>query len=291
MPVKYGEGDFRPKIANYLADHDRIKIMATYDAIPKLCSALRHFGYDPYKRIHLVIDEWHLLMMSYGFRGDTIRSLLDEAKQFQNVTYISATPIERQFWFPEMQGLQELTIKWPNAKNVQVNKVKTTTPVKTAAAMCMNRIKYATGPNYHLFMNSVKGFVEIIRKAGLTPDNAKVVCANNQGNKSKLPEGFKISKPGDPIKAINFYTSTCFEGCDLFDKNGRSFIICDPNRPNTLLDISTSMLQIAGRIRDSKYRGELTLIYNTTRYEDEQSLDLYMKRIERELTEAKEDAA
>lgn len=64
-------------------------------------------------------------MMSYGFRGDTIRSLLNEAKQFQNVTYISATPIERQFWFPEMQGLQELTIKWPNAKNVQVNKVKT----------------------------------------------------------------------------------------------------------------------------------------------------------------------
>ena len=53
----YGEGDFRPEIANYLADHDRIKIMATYDAIPKLCSALRYFGYDPYKRIHLVIDE------------------------------------------------------------------------------------------------------------------------------------------------------------------------------------------------------------------------------------------
>ena len=46
-------------------------------------------------------------MMSYGFRGDTIRSLLNEAKQFQNVTYISATPIERQYWFPEMEGLRE----------------------------------------------------------------------------------------------------------------------------------------------------------------------------------------
>ena len=95
----------------------------------------------------------------------------------------------------------------------------------------------------------------------------------------------------DWVFANHITFSTSNHNCDLFDENGRSFIICDPNRPNTLLDISTSMLQIAGRIRDSRYRGELTLIYNTTRYEDEESLDLYMKRIEREVAEAKEDAA
>lgn len=190
-----------------------------------------------------------------------------------------------------MQGLREWTINWPNAKNVQVNKIKTVAPVKIAASMCINRVKYDSGPNYHFFMNSVRGIVEIIRKAELTPENTRVVCADNQGNRNKLPEGLKISKPGDPVKTINFYTSTCFEGCDLFDENGRTFIICDPNRLNTILDISTSMLQIAGRIRNSKYRGELTLIYNTTRYEEEESLDLYMKRIEKEIAEAKKNAA
>ena len=49
--------------------------------------------------------------MSYGFRGDAIRGLLNEAKQFGNVTYLSATPIERKYWFPEMSGLQERRIR------------------------------------------------------------------------------------------------------------------------------------------------------------------------------------
>lgn len=156
--------------------------------------------------------------------------------------------------------------------------------------MCLNRIKDGSGPNYHLFMNSVKGITEIIGKAGLTSANCRVVCADNRSNKAKLPEGFSISSANDPVKTINFYTSTCFEGCDLFDENGRTFIICDPNKPNTLLDISTSMLQICGRIRNSIYKGEMTLVYNTTRYEEDESLDLYMKRIEREKEEAEQDA-
>lgn len=155
--------------------------------------------------------------------------------------------------------------------------------------MCMNRIKDGTGPNYHMFMNSVKGIADIIGKAKLTPDNSRVVCANTGKNKSKLPDGFTISSANDPVKTINFYTSTCFEGCDLIDENSRTFIICDPNRPTTVLDISTSMLQICGRIRNSRNKGEMTLIYNTTRYEEEESLDLYMKRIEAEVAEAHED--
>lgn len=155
--------------------------------------------------------------------------------------------------------------------------------------MCMNRITFNEGPNYHMFINSVKGIRDIICKAGLTPDNCRVLCAKTKENERKLPQGFPISSTTDPVKTINFYTSTCFEGCDILDKNGRTFIICDPNRPNTLLDISTSMLQISGRIRNSDHRDELTLIYNTTRYEEAESLELYMKRIEAEIAEAHED--
>lgn len=117
-----------------------------------------------------------------------------------------------------------------------------------------------------------------------------MVCSLNSDNEKKLPEGFSISLPGDPVKPINFYTATCFEGCDLFDVNGRTFIVCDPIRKQTMLDISTSMLQICGRIRDSRYRGQLTLIYNTTRYEEDESLDLFIKRLEREKAEAEVNA-
>ena len=53
----YGEGDCKEKIAAYMDTHDRIKIMATFDAIPKVCKALTDLDCDPYNRIHLVIDE------------------------------------------------------------------------------------------------------------------------------------------------------------------------------------------------------------------------------------------
>ena len=47
------------------------------------------------------------MMTSYGFRKDAVRGLLKEAKQFQNVTYVSATPITKEYWFDEMLGLDE----------------------------------------------------------------------------------------------------------------------------------------------------------------------------------------
>ncbi|MBP5291263.1 MAG: hypothetical protein J6Y90_01420 [Lachnospiraceae bacterium] len=85
--------------------------MTTYDSLPRVCSTLQNLGYNPYKEAHLVIDEWHLLLMSYAFRGEAIRGVLNEAKQFQAVTYLSATPVEEKFWFPEMQGLRKWEIE------------------------------------------------------------------------------------------------------------------------------------------------------------------------------------
>ena len=169
-------------------------------------------------------------------------------------------------------------------------KVQTASPIKTAASLCKNRISDNHNVNFHMFMNSVKGIAQIIGKAGLTPENCRVVCSNSKENLAKLPEGFTISTSNDPVKPVNFYTSTCFEGCDIMDEYGRTFIICDPHKPNTLLDISTSMLQICGRIRDSKYKEEMTLIYNTTRYEEEETLEQYIERIDREKAEAEKDA-
>lgn len=58
---------------------------------------------------------------------------------------------------------------------------------------------------------------------------------------------------------------------------------------NTLLDISTSMLQIAGRIRDSRYKNEITLIYNTTRYEEVDDLESYKRKVAEELRDARKD--
>lgn len=106
-----GTSNFRSEIEDYLAAHPCVKIMTTYDSLPKVCRFLQELGLDPYRRMQLVIDEWHLLLMSYGFRGEAIRGVLNEASKFQSVTYLSATPIEERFWFPEMSGFSKWDIK------------------------------------------------------------------------------------------------------------------------------------------------------------------------------------
>lgn len=88
---------FRSAIQDYLAIHSRIKIMMTYDALPIVCATLSALGYDPYNTMHLVIDEWHLLFSHMDFRGDATKGVLREAPKFKMVTYLSATPIEKEY--------------------------------------------------------------------------------------------------------------------------------------------------------------------------------------------------
>ena len=93
----YGTGGKGEVIRKYIASHPTIKIMTTYDSLPKVCSELVKLGLQPYEDIPLVVDEWHILFQAYLFRNNAIKNLLHEAKQFSRVTFISATPIERQY--------------------------------------------------------------------------------------------------------------------------------------------------------------------------------------------------
>ena len=92
----YGEGDKSEEIESYIKTHSLIKIMTTYDSLEKVCSTLTEQGFNPYKEAHLIVDEWHILFQAYLFRNNAVRTLLKTAKQFDKVTYISATPIERR---------------------------------------------------------------------------------------------------------------------------------------------------------------------------------------------------
>lgn len=53
----YGEGDKTEEIAAYCEKHPTIKIMTTYDSIPKVCRILLKQGFDVYESAHLIIDE------------------------------------------------------------------------------------------------------------------------------------------------------------------------------------------------------------------------------------------
>ncbi len=76
----------------------------------------------------------------------------------------------------------------------------------------------------------------------------------------KLGRDYLIEDTTTPVKKINFYTATAFEGCDIYDENGRTYVVSDKYKSHTLVDISTLFIQIAGRIRNSRYSGENTYI-------------------------------
>ena len=139
-------------------------------------------------------------------------------------------------------------------------------PISYMAELCRKRLKGEDiGSDWHIFLNSVEGIGWIIRNACLTPDNTRVVCSQSNGrqNIAKL-HGFPISGTSDPVKMFNLYTSTAFEGCDIYDEKGRTFIVSEPYKTHTMPDISTSFIQIAGRIRNSIYNGEVIHLYGTT---------------------------
>ena len=161
------------------------------------------------------------------------------------------------------------------------------------ARICKGRVKYGGDDNYHIFLNSVQGISRIIRLAGLAPEDCRIVCSVSEEaarqNREKLPPGFSIGSTTGPAKLFNFYTSTCFEGQDIYDVNGRTFIVSEKYRDHTKMDIQTSLLQICGRIRDSRYRTEITQLYAFSKYK-EVSREEFEAEINREVAQAELNA-
>ena len=92
----------------------------------------------------------------------------------------------------------------------------------------------------------------------------KIVCANNEENEAKL-SGYTISNSRSENKRFTFITSKSFEGADYFSETGLCFVVSNSRNKNTLLDISTDIYQIAGRIRTetNPFRNTLVHIFNT----------------------------
>jgi len=102
----YG-GVTNQEIADYLKTHDCWKIMATYDAIPRVADVA---GAEIYSKAFLLVDEYHRLLFDYSFRNHAITGLLEQAPRFASKTYLSATPIGQEFLLDELQSIPQVKI-------------------------------------------------------------------------------------------------------------------------------------------------------------------------------------
>ena len=267
------------EIEEYISTHDVWKIAVTYDSLERTVDAISKIGIDVYNEFFLLVDEWHVLFNSYVFRNAAVMRLLNIVPLFDRVTYMTATPIEEEFLFDEIKHLPVIKVVWSNVKKTSVYLIQTNKCLIKLAKIIREYIEGRAFGNLHIFVNSVTFIKKIIEYVGILPENVKVVCSTSnlkkgeRSNQIILGDDYPIGKPLDPVKKINFYTSTCFEGCDIYDPNGRTIIVSDGDKKHSLLDISTLFIQICGRIRDSKYNDTVTYIFSKTRYKGDVTLD------------------
>lgn len=252
------------------SDDSYCKIMVTYDSLSKLNKWLDLYNINR-DIFHYVVDEYQEILRAISYRSKAINSLINELKHTTKVTFLSATPLPKFFASNYINNLDYFELRWTCTKPTKVVRMKTTQPYLAVLNIIqdMKTNGYLTVGQYKakeiiFFLNSVINVKNIIEQAGLTNQNCKVICADNQRNRNTL-ETIKISNPEDENKQFTFVTKSSFAGCDFESETAIPFVISSNRNKTTLLDINTDIKQIAGRIRTktNPFKGMIVHIFNT----------------------------
>lgn len=258
----------KKQLKNYLATEGTKKIICTYDKISALTKLI-----EP-SIFRILVDEYQKLLKDYSYRRTAIDGVLNNFRLYKSFCFMSATPINPDFKPSALDGIEEVEAIWAETDILKVVLDQTNHPYQKVANI-INGFKNSgyqmsiNGGNVtkelFFFLNSVNDIASILQFCELKDEEVKIVCADNDSNHKKL-EGFTISNSRSANKPITFITSKSFEGADYFSDTGIIFVVSNSSKQNTLLDISTDIYQIAGRIRNENNPNRNTLIhiYNTT---------------------------
>mgnify|MGYP001209229047 FL=1 len=238
----------------YIKNNTTYKIAVTYDSLPKLIGWLS--GTEGWK---VLVDEYHLILEDMDFRYDAINGLMEEIQKFRHYSFLSATPIDLDFEIDFLKQLPHYKVQWNGVTKITPIRYKVTQLTKGLARFIQIFLDEGISlpdingnvskvEELYIFINSVTSIKQIADTLKLNPDDVKICCADRIRNNKLLGE-YQIESVSSPNKKINFFTKKCFQGCNLFTNNGLIIVASDAYRTQTLVDISTTMEQIAGRIR------------------------------------------
>lgn len=238
----------------YLKDNTTYKIAVTYDSLPKLVGWLG--STEGWK---VLVDEYHLILEDMDFRYDAINGLMEEIQKFKHYSFLSATPIDFDFEIDFLKQLPHYKVQWDEIVKITPIRYKVTQLTKGLARFIQVFLDegieapdingdVSKVEELYIFINSVTSIKQIVDTLKLNPEDVKICCADRIRNDKLLGE-YQIESVSSPNKKINFFTKKCFQGCNLFTNNGLIIVASDAYRTQTLVDISTTMEQIAGRIR------------------------------------------
>ena len=238
----------------YIKNNTTYKIAVTYDSLPKLIGWLS--STEGWK---VLVDEYHLILEDMDFRYDAINGLMEEIQTLRHYSFLSATPIDLDFEIDFLKQLPHYKVQWNGVTKITPIRYKVTQLTKGLARFIQIFLDEGISlpdingnvskvEELYIFINSVTSIKQIADTLKLNPDDVKICCADRIRNNKLLGE-YQIESVSSPNKKINFFTKKCFQGCNLFTNNGLIIVASDAYRTQTLVDISTTMEQIAGRIR------------------------------------------
>lgn len=238
----------------YIKNNTTYKKAVTYDSLPKLIGWLS--STEGWK---VLVDEYHLILEDMDFRYDAINGLMEEIQKFRHYSFLSATPIDLDFEIDFLKQLPHYKVQWNGVTKITPIRYKVTQLTKGLARFIQIFLDEGISlpdingnvskvEELYIFINSVTSIKQIADTLKLNPDDVKICCADRIRNNKLLGE-YQIESVSSPNKKINFFTKKCFQGCNLFTNNGLIIVASDAYRTQTLVDISTTMEQIAGRIR------------------------------------------
>lgn len=212
------------------------------------------------------------------YRESAIMRMWWNIQKFEHYTFLSATPIDEDFEIDFLKNLPHYKITWTPGLPIIVKKVKATClPLGLAKLIRSFKEEGIFLPDVSgeikkveqlfIFLNSVTTIKQVIDTLELEEDEVKVCCAQRQRNRLILGR-YKQESAIAPNKKINFFTKKSFQGCNLFSNNGLIIVASDVHRTQTLVDISTTMEQISGRLRENEefhniFRNTMVHIYST----------------------------
>lgn len=286
----YG-GTKKKDYKEYIENNKIHKIVCTYDSFEKVTAWL-----DDPEQYRVLIDEFHLLLDNMDFREDAITKLIENLSNYEYYTFLSATPIDINYNIPFLNELPHYKIDWDGYIKIKPYRIRTSNVIRSVADMInifLNEgFKLPTINNtieevkeLYIFLNSVSAIRDIITTLDIDPRIVKICCADNKGNRQILDE-YSISSINDPNRKINFFTSKCYQGCNLFTNSGLIIVASDSGRSQTLVDVSTSLEQICGRLRtngeyNNIFKNILVHIYSTrTSIESDEEFNAIIKKKE-----------
>ena len=287
------------ELKEYLNKDGYKKIVCVYNSFPIVVEILKQHKL-PLNKYKVVVDEYQVLLTASDYRQDAIDNLFESLKEFDYVTFLSATPIKEEFEMEELRNLPHYKVRWN--RTIKVNLINREFEsdrqqhnyiCNTINDMLQGRLfEYSDRgleekvETIHVFCNSVKTISKICETLQLLPEQVRICRSNNfQGRTPDYISNWEIESPyGWVKKPVNFYTCCAYEGCNIFCNNGLVFVYSDGGRSYMQTDISTDLVQIAGRIRESKnshniFRSKIFHLYNKHyMIHTKEDLDLMVKK-------------